>query len=68
MGLVAYKFFTELFPLFDVAKFDQIGDSNSYQVKTSSGLNFIFTFKSIMSWRFETPKMYATQLEKENNE
>lgn len=67
MPLVANKFFTELFPLFDVASFNQIGDSDSYQVKTSSGLNFIFTFKSITSWRFETPRMYATQLEKENN-
>lgn len=68
MVVVAYKFFKDIFPLFDVEAFDQIGDSDSYHVRTSSGLHFIFTFKSITEWRFETPKLYATELEKENHE
>lgn len=64
----AREIFDYVFPLFNVFSFEQIGDSNSYRVTTTGGLNFIFTCTGLERWRFETPAMYVLGLAKEYDE
>lgn len=60
-----YDLFKQLFPLFDVKKFDKVGDY-SIQIHTSvPGITFIFTFRSPVEWRLETAEMFGKTLAKE---
>lgn len=53
--------FKQLFPLYDIDKSVDISDT-SVMIITSTGLEFIFTFKAIDDWRFETVKAFGNEV------
>lgn len=57
--------FRQLFPLFDVFKFDKVGDYSIRIFTSVPGIEFIFTFRSPVDWRLETVSMFGNNIEKE---
>ena len=66
--LKLYDMFKQLFPLFDVYRFDKVGEYSIRIFTSVPGIEFIFTFRSPMDWRFETASMFGNELAKENKD
>lgn len=59
--------FRTLFPLFSVTAFSSIG-KHSIKIKTEyPDMEFIFTYKSPIEWRFETVKTYTNELKEKKH-